>query len=100
MGNTGVNDADFNEFTRFEAADPIYWCRNGFVIINADMRGSWASEGDLTWMSEQEVDDMYDLIEWAGTQPWSNGKVGMHGVSYLAWSQWKVAAANPPTWRP
>lgn len=96
MGNTGVNDADFNEFTRFEAADPVYWCRNGFVIINADMRGSWASEGDLTWMSEQEVDDMYDLIEWAGTQPWSNGKVGMHGVSYLAWSQWKVAAANPP----
>lgn len=96
MGNTGIHDADFNEFTRFEAADPVYWCRNGFVIINADMRGSWASEGDLTWMSEQEVDDMYDLIEWAGTQPWSNGKVGMHGVSYLAWSQWKVAAANPP----
>jgi uncharacterized protein len=96
MGNTGIRDSDFNELTRFEAADPIYWCRNGFVIINADMRGSWASEGDLTWMSEQEVDDMYDLIEWAGTQGWSNGKVGMHGVSYLAWSQWKVAAANPP----
>ena len=53
-------------------------------------------EGDLTWMSEQEVEDMYDLIEWAGTREWSNGKVGMHGVSYLAWSQWKVAAANPP----
>jgi len=96
LGNTGLNDEDFNEFTRFEAADPIYWCRNGYVIINADMRGSWASEGDLTWMSEQEVEDMYDLIEWAGTQSWSNGKVGMHGVSYLAWSQWKVAVANPP----
>ncbi|MCL5734425.1 MAG: CocE/NonD family hydrolase [Actinobacteria bacterium] len=96
IGNTLLNDSDFNEFTRFEAADPIYWCRNGYVVINADMRGSWASEGELTWMSEQEVDDMYDLIEWAGTQPWSNGKVGMHGVSYLAWSQWKVAAARPP----
>ncbi len=47
-------------------------------------------------MSEQEVEDIYDLIEWAGTREWSNGKVGMHGVSYLAWSQWKVAAANPP----
>ena len=96
IGNTGLNDEDFNEFTRFEAADPIYWTRNGYVIINADMRGSWSSEGDLTWMSEQEVEDIYDLIEWAGTQSWSNGKVGMHGVSYLAWSQWKVAAANPP----
>ena len=96
IGNTGLNDEDFNEFTQFEAADPVYWTRNGYVVINADMRGSWGSEGDLTWMSEQEVDDMYDLIEWAGTQEWSNGKVGMHGVSYLAWSQWKVAAANPP----
>jgi predicted acyl esterase len=96
IGNTGLNDDDFNEFTKFEAADPIYWTRNGYVIINADMRGSWSSEGDLTWMSEQEVEDIYDLIEWAGTQSWSNGKVGMHGVSYLAWSQWKVAAANPP----
>ena len=47
-------------------------------------------------MSEQEVEDIYDLIEWAGTREWSNGKVGMQGVSYLAWSQWKVAAANPP----
>jgi predicted acyl esterase len=96
IGNTGLNDDDFNEFTKFEAADPIYWTRNGYVIINADMRGSWSSEGDLTWMSEQEVEDIFDLIEWAGTQSWSNGKVGMHGVSYLAWSQWKVAAANPP----
>jgi putative CocE/NonD family hydrolase len=47
-------------------------------------------------MSPQEVEDCYDLIEWAGAQDWSNGKVGMLGVSYLAWTQWKVAAACPP----
>jgi predicted acyl esterase len=96
LGNTGLNDEDFNEYTKFEAADPVYWCRNGYVVINADQRGSWNSEGDLTFMSPQEVDDCYDLIEWAGTQSWSNGKVGMQGVSYLAWIQWKVAAAQPP----
>jgi uncharacterized protein len=96
LGNTGLRDEDFNEFTKFEAPDPVYWCHYGYVVINADMRGSWMSEGDLTWMSEQEVEDIYDLIEWAGIQSWSNGKVGMMGVSYLAWSQWKVAAANPP----
>jgi len=96
MGNTGVEDDKFNEYTKFEAADPIYWCHHGYAIINADMRGSWHSEGDLTFMSPQEVEDCYDLIEWAGAQSWSNGKVGMQGVSYLAWSQWKVAAANPP----
>jgi hypothetical protein len=96
LGNTGLDDEDFNVYTKFEAADPIYWCRHGYIIINADQRGAWHSEGDLTFMSPQEVDDCYDLIEWAGTQVWSNGKVGMQGVSYLAWSQWKVAAARPP----
>ncbi len=96
LGNTGLNDEDFNKYTKFEAADPVYWCRNGYIIINADQRGSWNSEGELTFMSPQEVEDCYDLIEWAGTQSWSNGKVGMHGVSYLAWTQWKVAAAHPP----
>ena len=96
IGNTGLYDEDFNEYTAFEAADPVYWCRNGYIIINADPRGSWSSEGDLTFMSPQEAEDCYDLIEWAGVQSWSNGKVGMHGVSYLAWTQWRVAALNPP----
>jgi uncharacterized protein len=96
MGNTGLNDEDFNKYTAFEAPDPVYWCRNGYIVINADPRGAWNSEGDLTFMSPQETEDLYDLIEWAGTQSWSNGKVGMLGVSYLAWSQWKVAALNPP----
>ena len=96
MGNTGLNDEDINKYTGFEAGDPVYWCRNGYIIINADPRGAWNSEGDLTFMSPQEAEDCYDLIEWAGTQSWSNGKVGMQGVSYLAWTQWKVAALNPP----
>ena len=96
MGNTGLNDEDFNKYAKFEAGDPVYWCRNGYIIINADHRGSWNSEGDLTFMSPQEAGDCYDLIEWAGTQSWSNGKVGMQGVSYLAWTQWEVAALNPP----
>ena len=95
-GNTGLHDEDFNQYTAFEAADPVYWCRNSYIIINADPRGSWNSEGDLTFMSPQEAEDCYDLIEWAGTQSWSNGKVGMTGVSYLAWIQWKVAPLNPP----
>ncbi|MCX6010337.1 MAG: CocE/NonD family hydrolase [Chloroflexi bacterium] len=96
MGNCDLKDVDFNRHTKFEAADPVYWCRRGYIIINADQRGSWNSKGDLTFMSPQEVEDCYDLIEWAGTQSWSNGKVGMLGVSYLAWTQWKVAAAHPP----
>jgi predicted acyl esterase len=95
-GNCGINDDEFNEYTAFEAGDPVYWCRNGYILINPDPRGAWNSEGDLTFMSDQETKDCYDLIEWAGTQNWSNGKVGMQGISYLAWTQWRVAALNPP----
>jgi putative CocE/NonD family hydrolase len=39
----------------------------------------------------------YDLIEWAGMQSWSSGLVGLDGVSYLAISQYKVAALKPPS---
>lgn len=92
----GVCDSDLSELAAFEAADPRYWCANDYGVIYADPRGSWGSEGDLTLLGPQESQDCYDLIEWAGVQPWSNGKVGMHGVSYLAWSQWKAAALNPP----
>lgn len=85
-----------SKYACFEAPDPDKWCLHGYIIINADPRGFWNSEGDATYFSEQEAEDCFDLIEWAGTQSWSNGKVGMLGVSYLAWIQWKVAALQPP----
>ena len=50
IGNTGLEDEDFNEYTAFEAPDPVYWCRNGYIIINADPRGAWNSEGDLHYL--------------------------------------------------
>ena len=87
---------DLSKYTTFEGPDPIYWCGNDYVIINPDPRGAWFSEGDLTFMSHQEAQDCYDLIEWAGVQKWSNGKVAMYGVSYLAWTQWRVASLKPP----
>ena len=37
-----------------------------------------------------------ECVEWAGTQPWSNGKVGINGISYYAMNQWQVAALKPP----
>ena len=92
----GQSKALHSEYARFEGPDPANWCPYGYVIIYVDPRGAWGSEGDLTFMSPQEALDGYDMVEWAGTQAWSNGKVGMNGVSYLGWSQWKIAAMNPP----
>jgi hypothetical protein len=94
--NVRLHEFNVSKYATFEGLDPIYWCRNDYVIINADSRGAWNSEGDLTYYSEEEAQDCYDLIEWASTQYWSSGKVAMGGVSYLAWTQWKVAAISPP----
>ncbi len=96
MTNCGQEHQVFSKYAIYEGPDPGYWCKNGYIVLNPDPRGLWNSEGDVTLMSPQEAEDGYDLIEWAGVQGWSNGKVGMLGVSYLAWTQWRVAALNPP----
>ena len=83
----GVDPAWTSKYAGFEAPDPLYWTRHGYAVINVDPRGMWNSQGDATFYSSQEARDVYDFIEWAGTQPWSNGKVGMSGVSYLAITQ-------------
>ena len=94
--NHGVDPEWVSGYAGFEAPDPLYWTRHGYAVINADPRGMWNSQGNATFYSAQEAQDVYDLIEWAGTQPWSNGKVGMSGVSYLAITQWRAAADHPP----
>ena len=80
----------------FESPDPLYWTQHGYAIIYVDPRGTWNSEGKATFWSTDEARDFYDLIEWAAAQPWSNGKVGLSGVSYFAIMQWQVAALQPP----
>lgn len=89
----------FSDETSFEAPDPNFWASNGYVVINIDKRGfgiSPKAKEPQVYFGQQEIEDIYDAIEWAGVQPWSNGSVGLLGVSYLAINQYKVAAMNPP----
>lgn len=79
-----------------EGPDPVYWCKHGYAMIFANPRGTWNTPGKYTLLSQQEAEDYHDLVEWAGTQEWSSGKVGTTGVSYLAFSQWNMAATQPP----
>jgi predicted acyl esterase len=83
-------------YTAFEAPNPLYWCERGYAIVYPDPRGAWYSEGDLQHGGIGEAEDCFDLIGWLGEQRWSNGKVGMTGVSYLTAIQWQVAPLRPP----
>jgi uncharacterized protein len=80
----------------WEYCDPEVWVPLGYVCIRVDTRGTGATPGDIDFFSPQETRDLYDCVEWAGVQPWSTGKVGMLGISYLASNQWQVAALRPP----
>jgi hypothetical protein len=69
---------------------------DGYACVRVDSRGAGRSPGPLDIFSAQETRDYYDCIEWAGTRQWSNGKVGLLGISYYAVNQWQVAALQPP----
>lgn len=93
---SGVKPQWVSKYAGFEGVDPAFWCPLGYAVIYPDPRGTWYSEGDMHHGGLTESQDCYDLIEWAGTQGWSNGKVGMSGVSYLAAIQYQVAPLKPP----
>lgn len=92
----GLNNGMLSGLAKFEGPDPAYWCAQGYAICNPDARGIAHSEGNNTMIGTQEGRDCYDLIEWLAEQSWCNGKVGLSGTSYLAFSQWFIAAEQPP----
>lgn len=85
-----------SELQRFEGADPAYWCAHGYAVLNPDPRGALKSEGNINYWGRQLAEDGYDVVEWAAAQPWCNGRVVMSGNSWLAVSQWYIAAERPP----
>ena len=93
----GVDPAwGVSDYAPTEAPDPVTWCARGFAVIFPDPRGTWQTPGKFTMATLQEAEDFHDLIEWAGMQDWCSGRVGLTGASYLAFSQWRVAATRPP----
>ncbi|KAH8594125.1 Alpha/Beta hydrolase protein [Bisporella sp. PMI_857] len=95
---SGTDPSWISDYTNFEAPDPVYWTKYGYAIAIVDIAGTWLGEGNATYSSgAEEAEFHYDTIEWLAKLPWSNGKVGLSGVSYLAVSQWHVAALNPPS---
>lgn len=77
------------------AATATFFTRHGYAYVVQDVRGRGDSGGEFRFLG-QEPEDGYDTIENLATQPWSDGRIGMMGVSYLASVQWLAAKEKPP----
>jgi uncharacterized protein len=85
-----------NLYQSWEVIDPEKWVPEGYACVRVDSRGAGRSPGYIDHFSPRETKDFYECIEWAGLQPWSNGKVGLNGISYYGINQWHVASLQPP----
>jgi putative CocE/NonD family hydrolase len=74
---------------------PRTFVERGYAVVVQDVRGRYASDGEF-YHGVDEVDDGYDTLAWIAAQPWSNGRVGMTGISYLAAVQCAAACSGSP----
>ena len=72
-----------------------YFAPRGYAVVMADLRGTGKSSGCLDHLGPDDAKDLKAIVEWAASQPWSNGRVGMTGHSYVG-STPSVAAAQEP----
>jgi len=91
-----VTAGSSNLYQSWEVVDPEKWVPHDYACVRVDSRGAGCSPGFIDHFSPRETKDFYDCIEWAGVQPWSNGKVGLNGISYYGINQWHVASLQPP----
>ncbi|MGA7454328.1 MAG: CocE/NonD family hydrolase [Rhodoplanes sp.] len=84
-----------NKYQNWEVVDPEKWVPHGYACVRVDSRGCGCSPGYVDHFSPRETQDLCQCITWAGTQSWSNGKVGLNGISYYGINQWHVASLQP-----
>jgi len=94
----------FSKLTSWESPDPNFWIPAGYALVNMNLPGYANSGGSPSAFSEHQGKCYYEAIEWVAKQPWCSGKVGLNGVSFLAISQFHVAACQayggpPPSLR-
>ncbi|MBB5036694.1 CocE/NonD family hydrolase [Prosthecobacter dejongeii] len=73
----------------------LYYAQHGYVFVAQDCRGRYGSEGTWHWMTDDGRDGV-DCAKWIGQQPWSNGKIGMIGTSYVGGTQHAMAMEGAP----
>ena len=78
-------------------AEVLLYTLQGYAVVGVNMRGTACSGGAFDFMEPLQSTDGYDVIETVARQPWSDGSVGMVGISYPGYSQLYVAATQPPS---
>jgi predicted acyl esterase len=95
-GHPEVLRGSSGRYQNWEVVDPEKWVPGGYVCVRVDSRGAGRSPGFLDPFCPRETRDFFLCIEWGAAQAWSNGKVGLLGISYYAINQWHVASLQPP----
>lgn len=72
-----------------------HWAARGYAVVTQDIRGRYDSDGNF-YPYAYDANDGHDILEWIARQPWSNGKVGMTGGSYMGSTQWLAALQKSP----
>lgn len=73
--------------------DAFKFVSRGYVVVSQDVRGTGDSAGFFHPLHE-DITDGDDTLNWIAAQPWSDGRVGMFGGSYLGRAQWQAAASG------
>jgi putative CocE/NonD family hydrolase len=75
--------------------DNTYFAQRGYAVVIEDVRGTGSSEGQWQSFDDREQRDGFETVQWAASQPWSDGKVGLFGPSYMGLNQILTAAQHP-----
>ncbi len=75
--------------------DNTYFAQRGYVVVIEDVRGTGSSEGQWQSFDDREQRDGFETVQWAAQQPWSDGRVGLFGPSYMGLNQLLTAAQHP-----
>lgn len=86
---------DGYEYENHESINTADWIPRGYALVRVDSPGAGRSPGSLGIWGIDEAEAYHDAIEWAGEQSWSNGNVGLWGMSYYAMNQHAVASLHP-----
>jgi putative CocE/NonD family hydrolase len=82
-------------YTKTAVGNEPFFVQRGYVQVVVEVRGTGTSEGQWHGFDAREQRDGYEILQWVMRQPWSDGRIGLYGPSYLAINQFFTAAQHP-----